>query len=105
MPEIRFPPTSIKRTVSVRVFFSSSAYLVNTRRRAPANFCGQWQFSQVLRAGTRRLDSMADGIGLGLVLRTVSTSWRIPLVLLLTQPAAPGATWHSTHSTLECGEF
>src|SRR5215475_2209392 len=102
---MRFPPTSITSTVSVRVFFSSSAYLVNTRRRTPANLCGQWQFSQVSRAGTRRLLSIAEGMGLGLVLSTVSTSCRTPLVLLLIQPAAPGATWHSTHSTLECGEF
>jgi hypothetical protein len=42
-----------------------SAYLLITRRVTPANFCGQWQFSQVALAGTRRLLSRAEGIGLG----------------------------------------
>src|SRR6516225_6325560 len=51
MPAILFPPINISSTVSVRVFCSSSAYLLNTRRRAPAKFWGQWQFSQVSRAG------------------------------------------------------
>src|SRR3954465_14833338 len=105
MPENLFPPTIIRRTVFVWVFDSSSAYLSRTRRVTPPNFCGQWQFSQVSLAGTRRLLSRAEGIGFGLVLSTVSISCRMPLALLLSQPDAPGATWHSTHSTRECGEF
>ena len=64
MPAILLPPTIIIRTVSVRVLVSSSANLLMTRRLTPPNFCGQWQFSQVSRAGTSRLVSSAEGIGL-----------------------------------------
>src|SRR5215469_13516 len=101
MPESLLPPTIMSRTVCDRVFGSSSAYLLNTCKRTPPRFCGQWQFSQVFREGINRWLSSAEGIGRRYVLNTVSISWRVPFVLLLIQPAAPGATWHSTHSTLE----
>src|SRR3954447_3287272 len=96
-----FPPISIMRTVWVRELLSSAAYLLITRSVTPANFCGQWQFSHVSREGTRRLLSRAEGIGLGARWSTVSNNCRVPAALLAIQPSAPGATWHSTHSTLE----
>src|SRR3954451_23323276 len=105
MPGMFLPPIIIRRTVSDRVLPSSSAYFGKTRKLEPLNLSGQWQFSHVSRAGTRRLLSRADGIGLGCVLEMVWSNWRTPFVLLATHPAAPGATWHSTHSTRECGEF
>src|SRR5215469_6960625 len=105
MPADLLPPVSISRTVSEGLFASSSPNVLNTRRRTPLKFWDQWQFSHVSAEGTRRPVARPAGIGLGEVFRTVCTSWRIPEVLLLSQPTAPGATWHSTHSRLECGEF
>src|SRR6476646_3299556 len=105
MPANLFPPVSISSTVSEGVFFSSSANLLNTRRRTPLKFWDQWQFSQVSAEGTSLPVASPAGTGFGVVFSTVCTSWRIPEVLLLAQPATSGATWHSTHSTLEGGEF
>src|SRR3954452_2780132 len=104
MPAKRLPPTIIIRTVWVRLVASSSAYLFMTRNVAPANRSGQWQFSHVWRAGTRRPLSIAEGIGVRCDLVSVSTNWRTPETLLLTQPETPGVTWQLTHSTLEWGE-
>src|ERR1035438_1467794 len=67
-----------------------------------AYFCGQWQVSQVSRAG-RKLWTGA-GIGRGYVFRVTAMSWLAPDSLLCTNHDAPGPIWHFTHSTRECGE-
>ena len=65
MPGIRLPPTIIMSTVWLAVLASSSANLGITLSRAETNFSGQWHLSQVSRAGTSLLVSMAEGIGRG----------------------------------------
>ena len=56
------PPIFTSSTFVEGVFFSSSAYFVLTTNLSPVNFWGQWQCSQVSRAG-RRL-STGEGMGL-----------------------------------------
>src|SRR5262245_31150434 len=93
----------ISRTVLVSVLASSSANLERTRTRSSPYFCGQWQVSQVSRAGRRLWTGV--GIGRGYRSKVTATTCQTPESLLLTNQPAPGPMWHFTHSTLECGEF
>ena len=90
------PPTNIVIVVAVSVFCSSSAYSRNTRTSSPWNFSGQWQFSQVKRAG--RMLCTGDGTGLGTLSVAICQSWRVPAIFDSTSAPTPGPTWHATQA-------
>ena len=57
------PPIFISRTVLVSVLPSSSANFEMTWMRSSPYFCGQWQVSQVSRAGRRLRTGVGSGRG------------------------------------------
>src|ERR1039457_1677392 len=78
----------MSRTVLVRLLVSSSAYLDITLMRSSPYFCGQWQASQVSRAGRRLCTGV--GIGRGYVLNVTASNCLVPDSLLCTNQLAPG---------------
>src|SRR5215469_5884509 len=91
------PPIFISSTDLVWVFGSSSANLEITFTRSCPYFCGQWQPSQVSRAGRRLRTGV--GIGFGYVRNVTAKTCPTPDSLLRTNHEAPGPIWHFTHST------
>src|ERR1044071_7194719 len=97
------PPIFSSITVLVSVLFSSSANFGKMRSRSSLYFCGQWQASQVSRAGRRLCTGL--GIGREYVFNITANTCRTPDSLLRTNHDAPGPMWQCTHSSRECGEF
>src|SRR5690242_3178632 len=97
------PPILSSITVLVRVLASSSANFGNTFRRSSLYFCGQWQVSQVSRAGRKLWTGL--GMGRGYVLNVTATTCPTPDNLLRTNHDAPEPMWQVTHSSREWGEF
>ena len=99
------PPVSIIRTVCVCVLLASSLKVENHPELDGVKLLGPMALFACAGGGNQtvafhgRLNGVVDAVE-----NDVHQLPRTGL-LLSTHPAAPGATWQSTHSTLACGEF